>query len=201
MQVCRIGALIGGTAPGALCPSAASPDQLDFFMRVSSPPRFPVFSSHGIVPWLLAAALLLFGSGIFFPFFEVTKFWIFEDAISVVSGIVTLFQEGEYFLFAVLSLFTLVFPCVKLGLLAVIWAEREHQLHRVRRLHRWVESLGKWSMLDVFVVAILIVAMKSAAVAQLQIGPGLYLFTFSVIATQLASALVARLLDAAPAHA
>lgn len=152
--------------------------------------------AHRSVPWLLGAAFLLFATGIFFPFFRVTKFWIFDDAISVVSGIITLFHESEYFLFVVLSLFTLVFPCTKLGLLAIIWAEREHDLTRVRRLHRWVESLGKWSMLDVFVVAILIVAMKSAAVAQLEIGPGLYLFTFSVIATQLASALVARLLPA-----
>jgi paraquat-inducible protein A len=150
--------------------------------------------AHRSVPWLLAFAFLFFAAGVFFPFFRVTKFWVFHDAISVVSGIMTLFREGEYFLFVVLSLFTLAFPCVKLGLLAVIWAEREHDLTRVRRLHHWVEGLGKWSMLDVFVVAILIVAMKSAAVAELQIGLGLYLFTFSVIATQLASAFVARLL-------
>jgi paraquat-inducible protein A len=42
-------------------------------------------------------------------------------------------------------------------------------------------------MLDVFVVAILIVTMKAAALAQIHIGLGLYLFTFSVIFTQLAS--------------
>lgn len=146
------------------------------------------------IPFLLGAALLLFGTGIFFPFFHVTKFWVFDDAVSVVGGIITLFREGEYFLFAVLALFTLVFPCVKLGLLAVVWLEREHDLVRVRRLHGWVGSLGKWSMLDVFVVAILIVAMKSAGVARIQIGFGLYLFTFSVIATQFASAWVAGLL-------
>jgi len=146
------------------------------------------------VPLLLTVAFVLFATGIFFPFFHVTKFWVFHDAVSVVSGILALFREGEYFLFGVLALFTLVFPCVKLGLLGVIWAEREHNLTRVRRLHRWVEGLGKWSMLDVFVVAILIVAMKSAAVADLRIGAGLYLFTFSVIATQAASAAVARLL-------
>ena len=147
------------------------------------------------IPVLLVAALLLFGTGIFFPFFHVTKFWVFNDAVSVVGGILTLFREGEYFLFAVLTLFTLVFPCVKLGLLMVIWLERDHDLARVRRLHHWVESLGKWSMLDVFVVAILIVAMKSAGVADLHIGLGLYLFTFSVIATQFASAWVAGLLE------
>lgn len=139
---------------------------------------------HRSVPFLIGGAALLFGFGIFFPFFHVTKFWVFDDAISVVSGIMTLFEEGEYFLFAVLSLFTLAFPSAKLALLAVIWAEREHDLARVRRLHRRVDQLGKWSMLDVFVVAILIVAMKSAGLAQLRIGVGLYLFTASVVATQ-----------------
>jgi paraquat-inducible protein A len=151
-------------------------------------------SKSAAVPALLAAAFLLFGTGIFFPFFHVTKFWVFGEAVSVVGGILTLFREGEYFLFAVLTLFTLVFPCVKLGLLGIIWAEREHDLARVQRLHRWVESLGKWSMLDVLVVAILIVAMKSAAVAEIHIGLGLYLFTFSVIATQVASAWIDRAL-------
>ena len=147
------------------------------------------------VPLLLGVAFALFAAGVAFPFFHVTKFWLFDDAVSVVAGIITLFQEGEFFLFLVLTLFTLIFPCAKLALLAVIWAEREHNLTRVRQLHQWVEHLGKWSMLDVFVVAILIVAMKSAAVAEIHIGLGLYLFTFSVVATQLASALVARQLD------
>lgn len=151
--------------------------------------------SSRLIPVLLTVAVLLFGTGIFFPFFHVTKFWVFGNAVSVVGGIITLFHEGEYFLFTVLTLFTLVFPCVKLALLGLIWLERRHDLARVRRLHGWVESLGKWSMLDVFVVAILIVAMKSAAVADIRIGLGLYLFTLSVVATQLASVWVARVLQ------
>lgn len=150
--------------------------------------------SHRLIPLLITGALLLFGTGIFFPFFHVTKFWVFGSAVSVVGGIITLFHEGEYFLFTVLSLFTLVFPCAKLALLAIIWLERKHDLARVRQLHGWVELLGKWSMLDVFVVAILIVAMKSAAVADIRLGFGLYLFTLSVVATQFASTWVARAL-------
>lgn len=146
------------------------------------------------IPFLIAGAFLLFGTGIFFPFFHVTKLWVFDDSVSVVGGIITLFREGEYFLFAVLTVFTLLFPCIKLGLLTVIWLEREHNIARVRRLHHWVESWGRWSMLDVFVVAILIVTMKAAGLAKIQIGLGLYLFTFSVITTQFASAWVAGLL-------
>jgi paraquat-inducible protein A len=150
---------------------------------------------HYTVPILLGVAFVLFGTGIFFPFFHVQKFWLFDDAVSVVGGIITLFQEGEYFLFAVLSVFTLMFPCAKLGLLTITWIEREHDLTRLRGLHGWVAALGKWSMLDVFVVAILIVAMKSAAVAEIHIGFGLYLFTFSVITTQIASSWIDRRLQ------
>ena len=152
----------------------------------------PVVRSRFAVPALLVVAFALFITGVFFPFFHVTKLWVFDSAVSVFGGIVTLFREGEYFLFAVLTLFTLVFPCIKLGLLTLIWLEREHDLARIRRLHHWVESFGRWSMLDVFVVAILVVAMKSAAIADIHIGAGLYLFTFSVIATQIASAWIHR---------
>lgn len=151
-------------------------------------------AAQRFVPLLLALALVLFATGIFFPFFHVAKFWIFHEAVSVVGGIATLAREGEYFLFVVLTLFTLVFPTVKLGLLGVIWMERDHGLARVRRLHGWVAALGKWSMLDVFVVGILIVTMKAAGLAKIQVGLGLYLFTFSVVATQAASAWIDRLL-------
>lgn len=150
---------------------------------------------RGGIPALLALALLLFGLGIFFPFFHVQKFWVFDDAVSVVGGIYTLLEEGEYFLFGVLTLFTLVFPVVKLVLLTLIWTEREHDLKRMRRMHHRVAQVGKWSMLDVFVVAILIVVMKSAGVAQIQVGSGVYLFTFSVVATQTASSWIDRLLS------
>lgn len=146
------------------------------------------------VPLLLALAFVLFGTGVFFPFFHVEKFWVFDDAVSVVGGIYTLLEEGEYFLFGVLTLFTLVFPVVKLVLLTLIWAEREHDLKKMKRLHHRVAQLGKWSMLDVFVVAVLIVVMKSAGVAQIHVGAGIYLFTFSVVATQTASAWIDHLL-------
>lgn len=148
------------------------------------------------VPLLLTLAVVSFLTGIFFPFFSVTKLWVFEDSVSVVGGIFTLFQEGEFFLFIVLSLFTLAFPTLKLTLLAVIWAERKHRLERVRGLLEKVEALGKWSMLDVFVVAVLIVMMKAAGLAKIQISLGLYLFTLSVITTQIASIAIGRRLTA-----
>jgi paraquat-inducible protein A len=140
------------------------------------------------------AALLFFFLGIFFPFFTVTKLWVFTNAVSVVGGLITLFQEHEFFLFSVLTLFTILFPVVKLSLLSAIWLERKHNLAKVTRLHHHIEGLGKWSMLDVFVTAILVVTLKSAAIGQIRINLGLYLFTFSVLFTQFASMWLGRLL-------
>lgn len=157
-------------------------------------PSLRDYSRRLTAPCLLVMALVFFAFGIFTPFFTVTKLWVFHDGISVVGGLITLFQEREFFLFAILTLFTILFPTVKLSLLGVIWLEREHHLAKVRRLHHWIESMGKWSMLDVFVVAILVVTMKSASIGQIRISLGLYLFTFSVLFTQFATMWIERLL-------
>jgi paraquat-inducible protein A len=56
-------------------------------------------------------------------------------------------------------------------------------------------------MLDVFVVAVLIVAVKSASVASIRVGLGVYLFTVSVLLTQfIAIRLERRLRPTRAAH-
>lgn len=136
---------------------------------------------------MLALAFLLFAAGILVPFFNVTQFWVFKDAVSVVSGLLELARASEWFLFLIIFVFTIVFPLVKLSTLAAVWWHRGRDDSRAARLLPWVAKLGKWSMLDVFVVAILVVTIKSAGLAQFTIGPGVYLFTASVVVTQFLS--------------
>jgi paraquat-inducible protein A len=71
--------------------------------------------------------------------------------------------------------------------LTAVWWYRSEDDARADRLLRLESNLGKWSMLDVLVVAILIVAMKSASVAAIRVSLGVYLFTASVILTQFIS--------------
>jgi paraquat-inducible protein A len=143
-------------------------------------------------PVMLGCAFALFFAGVAVPFFSVTRLWVFHDAVSVLSGLVELARANEWFLFAIIFLFTLVFPLIKLGVLTAVWWFRSEDEARADRLLTWESSLAKWSMLDVFVVAILIVAMKSASVAQIRVGVGIYLFTASVILTQLISIRLGR---------
>lgn len=140
-----------------------------------------------LTPVMIGCAFLLFAVGVAVPFFSVTKMWVFRDAVSVMSGLASLASANEWFLFAIIFLFTIVFPLVKLGVLTAVWWYRSEDDVRADRLLRWASSLGKWSMLDVFIVAILVVMLKTASVASMQVGIGVYLFTASVILTQFIS--------------
>ena len=68
-----------------------------------------------------------------------------------------------------------------------------------RRRHRyvhWLSVLGKWSMLDVFVVAVLIASVKLGSIASIEIHYGLYVFAASVILMMVATHLIHRRLGA-----
>jgi paraquat-inducible protein A len=58
----------------------------------------------------------------------------------------------------------------------------------------WLERLGRWSMLDVFVVALLIIVVKLRFVAHVEVHSGVYLFTVSVLLTNLVAACVYHML-------
>jgi paraquat-inducible protein A len=138
-------------------------------------------------------ALLLCIAGIFRPFMSMTKLWLFEHPISVRDGLITLWNESELFLFVILLAFTVIFPLVKnLSLLALEWSSGPARGRDVQ-LHRFIAQLGKWSMLDVFVVAILVLSLKSGGLATMRVEDGAFLFCGSVLLTQCASAWMGRI--------
>jgi paraquat-inducible protein A len=52
---------------------------------------------------------------------------------------------------------------------------------------KWLATYSKWSMLDVFVVALLVVSVKLGALAQVNVELGIYAFAASVFLTMLVS--------------
>lgn len=144
---------------------------------------------HIALNLLLASAALAFGVGIWAPMLTLTRLVFLENTFSVLSGIQQLYLEGEYPLFVILGLFTLVLPVMKLTLLAWAW---NRPWSANRRWLRWLDVLGKWSMLDVFVVAVLIASVQLGPVATIQLHYGLYLFAASVIMMMIASHVVYR---------
>ncbi len=150
------------------------------------------------IPLLLAAALGLWAAGITLPVLKVTKLFLWTDEIVLWRAIRALFQEGEPALGFVIAVFTLAAPLAKLaGAGLAFRAVRAARAETAARRVRWVEAFGKWSMLDVFVIAVAIFVAKSGWQAEASARAGLYCYAASaLLATALAlriRALAARL--------
>jgi len=157
----------------------------------------PLITTHRKAGWtiltLLLVALGLFIAGVFLPFTSVTKLWLFENQISVYRGLIILWDNGELFLFLILFVFTICFPFVKINALLALWLYPGLTADRARTFYKFVSNLGKWSMLDVFVVAILVLTIKSGGLASIRVQSGFFFFFISVMLTQSASLWTGRI--------
>jgi paraquat-inducible protein A len=139
----------------------------------------------------IASALLVVG--LVAPIITMNKFVLIENTFSVLSGVIELLLEGQIFLFIVIAGFSVVLPLLKLGiLLKLLSVNSEHTDSLDGYLH-WMHLYGKWSMLDVFVVAVLVVSVKLGAIASVEMRYGLYAFAIAVVLTMFVTARVVRL--------
>lgn len=148
---------------------------------------------RGPIVVMLVVALVLFLAGLFRPFTQVTKLWVFDDNVSVYTGLITLWRENELFLFGILLVFTVMFPFVKIGALLALWLKPGLKVHQMANVYAVVANLSKWSMLDVFIVAVLVVLIRSGGLATIKAQDGLLLFCASVVLTQIASEWTGRI--------
>lgn len=139
---------------------------------------------------LVAAALLI--TGLSLPLVHVEKMVMWQSTYSVFTGTVSLFEQKEFFLGAVLFFFSMVFPIIKLVGLAFIWYCPMKSSDRKKFLH-WLGLLGKWSMLDVFIVAILIVAVKLGPLANIEPRQGVYFFCLAILFSMISTTRVDQL--------
>jgi paraquat-inducible protein A len=135
--------------------------------------------------WLgpaMVAALVLLVVAWFLPTMTVEKVpWIWSTKFSIWRVVQGLYADGEYFIFAIIVLFSMVFPVVKLVAGLWVWARVDAFATGARRAIGLVGVLGKWSMLDVFVVALLVAAIQVSIITNVAIHAGIYVFTGAVL--------------------
>ena len=142
------------------------------------------FTAQGIaINILLMCSLVALVIGVTAPLITLQKLYFIENTISLVSTIKTLHQDKEWLLFFVIAIFSLCIPAIKIISLLLITNVEYKQGSLLDTSLSLIETLGKWSMLDVFVVALLLVSVKLGALAKVEIHYGLYIFTASVMLT------------------
>lgn len=139
---------------------------------------------------LMVVAMVTYVIGVTAPMLTLTKLVFVKNTFSVLSGVANLYAREEYLLCVVIVVFSLVLPLVKLGLLIRIWNAGHPPRPNDHRRLKWLGTVGKWSMLDVFVVAILVASVKLGALAKVEILYGWYAFAASVLLIMLTTYLV-----------
>ncbi len=148
-----------------------------------------------LLRWLLVISSALLVAGLFLPMLTITQLIVISNEFSVISGIIELWKAGQYILFVVIGCFSVLIPLAKIGLLFKL-LQADDKPHPIKmKLLRLMHAYGRWAMLDVMVVAMLIVTVKMGAIASIEIHPGLYVFGAAVLLIMLTTQSTVRLLE------
>ena len=139
-----------------------------------------------VVRALVAASLALLFAGAVAPLLTTERFYFFSNTLSLASGLRQLAGEQEFFVLTLILLFSI---CVPVGKAVVIWLAGSGQAVS-RPLLVLADRFGKWSMLEVFVAALLITALKLGPLVDVTLHYGAYLLASSVLLSGVASQLL-----------
>lgn len=139
----------------------------------------------------LISALILYIPANVFPITDSRT--LFEEQVDTIySGVVYLWKAGSWPLALLVFFASIVVPLAKLIVLAGL--ALSVQLRTLRkpaqrtRLYRIVEFIGRWSMLDIYAVAILTALVQLKGLAEVTAGPGVLAFgavcVFTILASQ-----------------
>lgn len=106
---------------------------------------------------------------------------------TILSGIFALVQFEMYPIAAIVFIASFVVPLAKIiGLLTLLISLRGRSnftQQKRTKMYRLIEFFGKWSMLDVFVVALLVALVEIGMVIEIVAGPGATAFGIMVVLT------------------
>lgn len=139
---------------------------------------------------LLLAAMLLYVPANVLPITSQTQLGS-TDSSTIMGSVIALWHHGDYPIAALIFVASVLVPLSKIAiLLHLCWAARFARDLRPARatwLYRATEAIGRWSMIDVFVVAILVALVQLGDVLSFRPGSAALSFCLVVILTMLAA--------------
>ncbi|MDR5837389.1 paraquat-inducible protein A [Caballeronia sp. LZ034LL] len=138
----------------------------------------------------LSAAALLYIPANLLPVMNTSSLFGAEKD-TIMSGVAYLWQSGSWPLAIVVFIASVAVPMLKIlaiGYLAASVNLRSTQRSPLRaRIYRIVEFVGRWSMLDIYVIAVLVALVQFSALATIAAGPAAIAFGAVVVLTMFAA--------------
>lgn len=139
---------------------------------------------------LVIAAMICYVPANVLPIMQVTSLGQTQSD-TIMSGVLFLFTHGMWPLALVVFVASVLVPLLKIVILVYLlisveirsrWRPRDRT-----RLYRIIEAIGRWSMVDIYVVTILVALVRLGNLATIEAGPGAVFFAAVVVLTMLAA--------------
>ena len=139
-----------------------------------------------LLSFLIILATVFFALGIILPVIRFTTVYVWTNEHSIATIIWALYDSSEYFLCAVVFAVSIFFPFLKLFYLLTLVTSPDLSPEFRRRSFSTMEWLGRYSMTDVMVLALMIFYVNSSGYTEAVVMPGVYFFAASALITMLA---------------
>lgn len=118
-------------------------------------------------------------------------FWGSQEDSTIMDGILYFFHSGEYGIGLIIFIASILVPLFKivgmtLILLSIRFKWRTWLRHKTL-LFRFIQFIGRWSMLDIFVIALMSALVDFGGFTSTQVGPAATYFTAVVICSMFAA--------------
>jgi paraquat-inducible protein A len=132
------------------------------------------------------AAFVLYIPAVTLPLLRIRELGHYHSS-SILSGAWELLTSGSWFVGAVVLVFSVVLPVLKIGLLLDLCLLKHTPRRHRAATYRLMEQLGRWSMMDVLLVALLVMFVKLGNIVEFQVGPAVWAFALCVAMTMVAA--------------
>lgn len=139
---------------------------------------------------LLVASLIAYVPANVLPIMVVTQFGS-EEPSTILSGVATFWEMHAYPVAITIFVASVLIPGLKLVALGLLCTAASGRITldplRANRIYWLTELVGRWSMVDVFVVAILVGLVKFTGLMSIAAGPAAVAFGIMVVLTMFAA--------------
>ena len=139
---------------------------------------------------LTICAILLYIPAMIYPIMEVTRLGVKAQS-TILGGVISFLEHGSYFIAGVIFIASVVIPMIKLvGLLFIFTSLKVNvkmSNNRKILIFKFIEAIGKWSMIDIYVVALLASIVQLDEIFNIKGGIAATSFALMVILTMIAA--------------
>ncbi len=131
-------------------------------------------------------AVIFLVLGVTQPVMKLTHLSVWTNQHSIISVTQALYFSEQNFLAAIIFVFSVIFPGVKIFYLLTVVLLPPLMPQKRIRFFKYMDWLGRWSMMDVMILALMVFYINGSAISEAATLNGIYFFAVSVFLTMVA---------------